>query len=120
MTGIAKLYTYATTIGGLVVNGGRVTGVRGIDVAVCDQRSVVLSQVSIKQNQHANRDGDGVGPWTKLMIFVNGAGKARIGERVVDVKAGERLFVPPQVINEFWNDAATPLEGVLIIFGDGA
>lgn len=75
---------------------------------------------SIKDGQHANRGGAGIGPWMKLLIFVNGAGKARIGEQTLDVKAGDRLFVPPRVVNEFWNDSATALEGVLIIFGEGA
>jgi hypothetical protein len=51
---------------------------------------------------------------------VNGAGKARIGTHTIDVKAGDRLFVPPQSVNEIWNDSAAPLEGVLIIFGEGA
>jgi mannose-6-phosphate isomerase-like protein (cupin superfamily) len=54
------------------------------------------------------------------MVFVYGAGKARIGDRTVEVRAGDRLFVPPRLVNEFWNDSATPLEGVLIIFGEGA
>jgi len=75
---------------------------------------------SIKKGQHANRNGDGIGPWRKLLIFTGGQGKAKIGSSVVDVKAGERLFVPPRLVNEFWNDGAVPLEGVLIIFGDGA
>jgi hypothetical protein len=76
---------------------------------------------SIKNGQHANRgSGEGVGPWTKLLVFVKGAGKARIGDSTVDVKAGDRLFVPPRFVKEIWNDSATPLEGVLIIFGEGA
>lgn len=76
---------------------------------------------SLKSGQHANRDGgEGVGPWTKLLIFVNGAGKVLIGDATVDVKAGDRVFVPPRAINQVWNDSATPLEGVLIIFGEGA
>jgi mannose-6-phosphate isomerase-like protein (cupin superfamily) len=76
---------------------------------------------SIKKGQHANRgSGEGVGPWSKLLIFVNGAGKARIGERTIDVKEGDRLFVPPGAVNQFWNDSPTALEGVLIIFGEGA
>jgi hypothetical protein len=75
---------------------------------------------SIKSGQHANRGGGGVGPWKKLLVFVNGAGKALIGDKTVDVKAGDRLFVPPRATNEVWNDSATPLEGVLIIFGEGA
>lgn len=76
---------------------------------------------SIRQGQHANQGRDeGVGPWRKLFIFTAGAGKAIVGERTIDVKAGERLFVPPNARNEFWNDAAEPLEGVLIIFGQGA
>jgi hypothetical protein len=75
---------------------------------------------SLKNGQHANRGGGGVGPWKKLLVFVNGAGKALIGDQTVDVKAGDRLFVPPRATNEVWNDSATPLEGVLIIFGEGA
>jgi hypothetical protein len=75
---------------------------------------------SLKSGQHANRDGGGVGPWKKLLVFVNGAGKALIGDKTVDVKAGDRLFVPPRATNEVWNDSPTPLEGVLIIFGEGA
>lgn len=45
---------------------------------------------------------------------------------VVDTGEGQAIILDigeveiPQAVNEFWNDAATPLEGVLIIFGDGA
>ncbi len=54
------------------------------------------------------------------MIFTAGEGKAKIGDKVVTVRAGDRLFVPPQAINEFWNESEAPLQGVLIIFGEGA
>lgn len=76
---------------------------------------------SVRPGQHANEGKDeGVGPWRKVYVFTGGAGTAKIGEETLDVRAGERVFVPPGARNEVWNDGAEPLEGVLIIFGEGA
>lgn len=75
---------------------------------------------SIAKGQRANSKGEGVGPYTKLMIVVSGQGFCRIGDDEAAMKAGDRLFVPPNVRNEFWNEKEAPLEGVLIIFGEGA
>lgn len=44
----------------------------------------------------------------------------RIGEWTIEVKGGDRVFVPPNSVNEVWNDSSAALEGVLIIFGEGA
>lgn len=75
---------------------------------------------SMKQGQHAFAGEDSKGPWTKVLVFTGGRGKALIDGRTIDVQAGERLFVPPMVVNEFWNESATPLEGIVIVFGEGA
>lgn len=75
---------------------------------------------SIAEGQVANGKGEGVGPYMKLMIVVRGEGFCRIGENEAPLKAGDRLLVPPNVRNEFRNEKRAPMEGVLIVFGDGA
>lgn len=75
---------------------------------------------SMKPGQHAFEGENSKGPWSKLLVFTSGRGKALIDGRTIDVQSGERLFVPPKVVNEIWNDSEEPLEGIVIVFGEGA
>lgn len=75
---------------------------------------------NMKRGQHAFAGENSKGPWTKVLIFTSGRGKALVDDRTIDVQAGERLFVPPMTVNEVWNESEQPLEGIVIIFGEGA
>lgn len=76
---------------------------------------------NIKKGQHVNADPKYKGvPFPKILVFTGGKGKASIRGTVVDVQAGESLFVPPNSVDQFWTDEEAPLEGVLIMFGEGA
>lgn len=94
----------------------------GADVtALYYEPGLRLIHFSIKQGQHANKgEDDSEDPWRKVYVFTSGAGKAAMGESTIDVRAGERIFVAPGQRNEVWNDNPTPLEGVLVVFGEGA
>ena len=76
---------------------------------------------NIKKGQRANTDPKYQGsPFPKLFVFTGGRGKASIRGVVVSVEKGERLFVPPWSTDQFWTEEETPLEGVLVMFGEGA
>lgn len=96
--------------------------IHGVDAtALYYEPGLRLIHFNIKQGQRANEGEDeGVGAWRKIFVFTSGAGKATVGDRTIDVRAGERLFVPPGARNEFWNESPAPLEGFLIVFGEGA
>jgi mannose-6-phosphate isomerase-like protein (cupin superfamily) len=94
----------------------------GADVtALYYEPGLRLIHFSIKQGQHANKgEDDSEDPWRKVYVFTSGAGKAAMGDRTLDVRAGERIFIAPGQRNEVWNESPTPLEGFLIVFGEGA
>lgn len=94
----------------------------GADVtALYYEPGLRLIHFSVKQGQHANKgEDDSDDPWRKVYVFTSGAGKATFGDSTIDVQAGQRVFVAPGQRNEVWNESPTPLEGILIVFGEGA
>lgn len=95
--------------------------VHGVDgTALYYEPGLRMIAFSMKPGQHAFAGEDSRGPWRKVLIFTGGRGKALIDGRTIDVRAGERLFVPPRVVNELWNESDEPFEGVVIVFGEGA
>lgn len=76
---------------------------------------------SIKPGHHVNADpASRTNPFPSLMVFTRGEGTAVIGDREVTVRGGEALFVPPGISHQFLNDNEQPLQGVLLMFGEGA
>lgn len=76
---------------------------------------------SIKKGHHVNADPRSrTNPFPSMMVFTEGEGRARIGGRDINVSKGEALFVPPGVSHEFFNENDAPLQGVLLMFGEGA
>lgn len=75
----------------------------------------------IENGQHINSDPDDqINPFPSLFIFVRGMAKAKIGGVEMDIQGGTATLVPAGVSHEFWNPSDTPLEFILIMFGDGA
>ena len=76
---------------------------------------------SMKKGQHVNEDeAMQTNPFPSMVLVTAGTGMARIGGIEVELRAGQRLFIPPNVTHEFWNPHEKPVEGVLLMFGDGA
>lgn len=76
---------------------------------------------SIKQGHHVNADPKSrTNPFPSLMVFTRGEGSALIGEKAVTVREGQALFIPPGISHQFLNENEAPLQGVLLMFGEGA
>lgn len=76
---------------------------------------------SIKQGHHVNADPKSrTNPFPSLLVFTRGEGTALIGGEEVTVSAGQALFIPPEISHQFLNENDAPLEGVLLMFGEGA
>lgn len=76
---------------------------------------------SVEPGQHANEDpADQVNEFPSLFIVTRGSGSARIGGAELTLSEGQAVFIPPGVAHEFWNDGEAAMEGVLLMFGEGA
>ena len=76
---------------------------------------------SIKPGHHVNEDENSrTNPFPSMMVFTRGEGTAIIGEEEITVREGQTLFIPPEISHQFLNRSDAPLEGVLLMFGDGA
>ena len=53
-----------------------------------------------------------------LFIFTRGRGRARFGDREMEVHEGMSVFVGPYVKHVISNPYDEPLEGILVLFGD--
>lgn len=77
--------------------------------------------VAIKKGQHANEDERSKSnPFPTLLIAINGEGKMVINGVESILTAGEAVLIPAGVKHEFMNEKDTPLECILLMFGDGA
>lgn len=78
--------------------------------------------VVIKKGQHANKNEKSKSnPFPSMLVLFKGEGKAIINGNEIDVRAGESIVIPPGVTHEFMNpDNEEPLEGILLMFGEGA
>jgi len=76
---------------------------------------------SIKPGHHVNKDEKSrTNPFPSMMVFTKGEGTAIIGDEEITVREGQTLFIPPEISHEILNRTDAPLEGVLLMFGDGA
>lgn len=77
--------------------------------------------VSIEPGQHANaEEKDQTNPFPSMLIWVEGRGKGRIGDKEVDLEGGEAVMIPAGVTHEFWNPFNEPFQGFMLAFGEGA
>lgn len=76
---------------------------------------------AIKKGQHANKDERSkTNPFPTLFIAIKGNGMMIINEEKSAIKEGEAVVIPAGVPHEFYNDNDQPLEGIILMFGDGA
>lgn len=76
---------------------------------------------SMKPGQHANADPRlQVNPFPTLLVITKGRGAGRVGGREMVLGEGHAVFIPAGTTHEFWNPFDEPVEGLLLMFGDGA
>lgn len=76
---------------------------------------------SIEKGQHVNEDPRSQSnPFPTLFVVTEGRGTAKIGGAEVQLEAGQSMFVPAGVTHEFWNQNDEPMQGILVMFGEGA
>ena len=78
--------------------------------------------VAIKKGQHANKDEKSkTNPFPSMLVIIKGEGIAIINGKTLTIKAGQSIVIPPGVTHEFLNpENDQPLEGILLMFGEGA
>jgi hypothetical protein len=75
----------------------------------------------LEEGMHVNKEDDlKTNPFPSLFIITNGEGKARLGDRVLDVKVGESYLIPAGMVHELWVEGDQVLEGIIMMFGEGA
>jgi mannose-6-phosphate isomerase-like protein (cupin superfamily) len=77
--------------------------------------------IHMKTGEHANEDPKSqTNEFPTLFIVTRGKCMARIDGETREIVEGEALIIPKGISHEFWNPNETPMEGVLLMFGDGA
>ena len=54
-------------------------------------------------------------PWEHEIFILDGEGEIRIGEKFYTVKKGYFIFIPPNVVHEYWNRGDSELEFLCMI-----
>lgn len=78
--------------------------------------------VALKKGQHANENEKSRrDPFYSMLISLKGNIIMIIDGKESILKEGNAVVIPPNVSHEFLNrDSETPVEGILLMFGDGA
>ena len=75
----------------------------------------------LEKGMHVNKDEDlKTNPFPSLFIITKGNGKAKLGDQVIDIAVGESYLIPPGMVHEIWVEDDQVVEGVIIMFGEGA
>lgn len=75
----------------------------------------------LEKGMHVNKEEDlKSNPFPSLFIITRGEGKARLGEEVLEVREGESYLIPPGMVHELWVEGDQVLQGVILMFGEGA
>ena len=104
--------TYFTRDGSLPTHGAEHVGL----YTMKDKR---IGWFSIGPEQAANTErGLDKGQVPNLFIITEGKGRAELGDKVVELRSGMSVFIPPYVKHVIYNPYKEPLEGIIILFGD--
>lgn len=77
--------------------------------------------IEMRKGEHANRDPrDQENPFPTMLIVVRGKDEGRIGGELVRAGEGQMIFLSAGVSHEFWNPHDEPVQGILLMFGEGA
>lgn len=108
-----------------VVSFGKETASRFIHGAqakiIYYQKGLRTGWYQILKGQHINADpADQKNPFPTLIMMINGVTRARIDDKLIEMKKGDCLHIPAGSSHEFWNDQEEPAEFVIVMFGRGA
>lgn len=73
----------------------------------------------LKKGERLNEPGD-TNPFSQAFVFISGEGQAKIGEEVIEVKAGESYYIPPGSDHVVWTEKDEPLILLFLAWGKGA
>lgn len=73
----------------------------------------------VKKGEQINESGE-TDPFPQAFIFIEGEGYAKIGDKTVQVKAGESYYVPPNADQVIWTESEEPLVLIWLAWGPGA
>jgi mannose-6-phosphate isomerase-like protein (cupin superfamily) len=92
----------------------------GVDhVGLYTMKDKRIGWFSIGPEQAANAErGLDKGQVPNLFIITKGRGKADFGDGEVEIEAGMSIFIGPYVKHVIYNPYDTPMEGIVVLFGD--
>ena len=92
----------------------------GVDhVGLYTMKDKRIGWFSIGPEEAANTErGLDKGQVPNLFIVTKGAGRAELGDEIIELKPGMSVFVPPYVKHIIYNPYDEPMEGIVILFGD--
>lgn len=92
----------------------------GVDhVGLYTMKDKRIGWFSIGPEQAANTErGLDKGQVPNLFIFTKGRGRAQFGDNEIEIEPGMSVFIGPYMKHVIYNPYDTPLEGVVILFGD--
>lgn len=73
----------------------------------------------LKKGEKLNEPGD-TNPFFQAVIFIEGSGFAKIGDKTVAVKKGESYYIPPHKDHVIWTESDQPLILIWLAWGEGA
>lgn len=73
----------------------------------------------VRKGSRLNEPGD-TSPFHQAFIFMSGKGRAKLGDKTVEVKAGESYYIPPDSDHVVWTDSDQPLTLIWMAWGEGA
>lgn len=59
-------------------------------------------------------------PFPMMGVLIKGTAKGIVDGEPITVSAGNTVFIPANVHHKWWNETDTPVELILIMFGEGA
>ncbi len=70
----------------------------------------------LRKGEKLNEPGD-TDPFPQALIFIEGEGFAKIGNKTIKVKAGESYYIPPNSDHVVWTNSDKPLVFIWLAWG---
>jgi len=75
----------------------------------------------VKKGMVINKEErDQKNPFPTLIICIQGAAKAKLGDKELELKKGMSVFIPAGMTHTIWNENKEPFEFIIVMFGEGA
>ncbi|RKY85364.1 hypothetical protein DRQ09_07390 [candidate division KSB1 bacterium] len=73
----------------------------------------------IKKGERLNKEGD-TNPFPQLLIIIEGNGFLKYGDKTVEIKKGEAIYIPPDTVHILWTEGNKPLRIIWLAWGEKA